>query len=229
MKYLSNNLLSFVLLILISLVSNVSCTHDDEIAPSVNLELNFGNAVVTVGEDNWKHDKTHSSVLWETAYLGQSGLLTGRFNSFSVSSLTFDEGNPQNTSFEGWVRLNSVNTGEPGRDAGCLLATFGTAADLTDEERNLARLKSKKVEFSKTDRSYLVTFDMTFLGKTKEYTGKLSYTPPATIPASGTADAYQVLGLQLKYQILAKTDFGLVSADIADKVDVTLNMNFNNK
>jgi polyisoprenoid-binding protein YceI len=228
MKYRSNSFI-FLFLILLCVFTHVSCTHEDEIAPSVNPEIEFGNAVVTVGDKSWKHDKTHSSVLWETAYLGQSGLLTGRFNSFSVTNLIFDEGNPQNTSFEGWVRLNSVNTGEPGRDAGCLLGTFGTATGLANEERNLARLKSKKVEFSKTDRSYVVTFDMTFLGNTKEYTGKLNYTPPVTIPASGTAAAHEVLGLQLRYQFLAKTDFDLVSPDIADKVDVTLNMNFNNK
>ncbi|MDX5420482.1 MAG: YceI family protein [Hymenobacteraceae bacterium] len=209
-----------------------SCTHDDDIAPSAGPKVDFGTSVVTAGENKWKLDKSHSSVLWETAYLGQSGLLTGRFNNFAVVSMKFDESNPENTSFEGYVQLNTVNTGEPGRDAGCLLGTFGTRKineiEPTDPS-NLATLKSKKVEKSKTDKSYIVTFDMTFMGRTKEYTGKLNYVPVANIPAAGTAATYDVFGLQLEYQFFAKTDFGIVSSNIADKVGITLNMNFNNK
>lgn len=228
MKFFSKNFL-WAILVLMTGVIYVSCTHEDDIAPSAGPKIDFGNAVVTTGVNKWKLDKSHSSVLWETVYLSQSGLLTGRFNNFGVTSMKFDESNPENTSFEGFVRLNTVNTGEPGRDAGCLLGTFGTAAGLTDEANNLATLKSKKVEKSKTDKSYIVTFDMTFMGKTKEYTGKLKYVPVSTIPASGTAAAYDVFGLQLEYQFFAKTDFSLVSNNIADKVGITLNMNFNNK
>lgn len=228
MNFFSKNFL-WAILVLMSGIIYVSCTHEDDIAPSTGPKIEFGNSVITAGVNKWKHDKSHSSVLWETAYLGQSGLLTGRFNSFGVANMNFDESKPENTSFEGWVRLNTVNTGEPGRDAGCLLGTFGTAAGLTDETNNLAKLKSKKVEKSKTDKSYIVTFDMTFMGKTKEYTGKLTYVPMSTIPASGTAAAYDVFGLQLEYQFFAKTDFGIVSSNIADKVGVKLNMNFNNK
>ncbi|PKV66869.1 YceI family protein [Pontibacter ramchanderi] len=216
-------------MILISGLVYTGCTHEDDIAPSAGNKIERGQASYTTGVDKWKLDKTHSSVLWETAYLGSGGLLTGRFNNFGVTSLKFEESNPENIAFEGWVRLNTVNTGEPGRDAGCLLGTFGTAAGLTDEANNLATLKSKKVEFSKTDKSYIVTFDMTFMGRTKEYTGKLNYVPKATIPASGTAAEYQIFGLQMEFQFMAKTDFGVVSTNIADKVGVTLNMNFNNK
>jgi polyisoprenoid-binding protein YceI len=219
----------WAILILLSGAIYTSCTHEDDIAPSAGPQVEFGNAIVTAGVNKWKLDKSHSSVLWETAYLGQSGLLTGRFNNFFVTSMSFDESKPENTAFEGAVRLNTVNTGEPGRDAGCLLGTFGTAAGLTDEPNNLATLKSKKVEKSRTDKSYIVTFDMTFMGKTKEYTGKLKYVPVANIPASGTAAAYDVFGLQLEYQFFAKSDFGIVSSNIADKVGITLNMNFNNK
>jgi polyisoprenoid-binding protein YceI len=228
MKSFNKNFL-WAVLILLSGFIYVGCTHEDDIAPSSGPKIERGSAIYTAGVNKWKHDKTHSSALWETAYLGSGGLLTGRFNSFAVTTMTFDEANPQNTTFEGFVRLNTVNTGEPGRDAGCLLGTFGTALGLVDEVNNLAKLKSKKVEFSKTDKSYIVTFDMTFMGKTKEYTGKLTYIPTSTIPAAGTASEYNVFGLQLEYQFFAKTDFGIVSSNIADKVGVTLNMNFNNK
>ncbi|MDX5348044.1 MAG: YceI family protein [Hymenobacteraceae bacterium] len=228
MKFFNKTYL-WAVIILISGVTYVGCTHDDDIAPSAGTKIERGSAAFTSGVDKWKLDKTHSSVLWETAYMGSGGLLTGRFNSFGVTSMSFEESNPEKISFEGWVRLNTVNTGEPGRDGGCLLGTFGTAAGLTDEANNLATLKSKKVEFSKSDKGYIVTFDMTFMGKTKEITGKLNYVPKTTIPASGTAAEYNIFGLKLDYQFFAKSDFGIVSNSIADKVGVSVNMNFNNK
>lgn len=229
MRPLKKTFLAIVALIALSLFYVVSCTHKDVVAPSGGTNITRGTDTYTLGANNWKLDKVHSSVLWEAGYLGTAGLLTGRFNMFGITTLQFDEANLANTSFEGWVRLNTVNTGEPGRDAGCLLGTFGTAAGKVDEVENLAKLKSKKVEFSKTDKGYIITADLTFLGITKEVTGKLSYLPKTTIPASGTAAAYDVFGLKYEFQFLAKTDYSLVSSSVGDKAAITLNMNFNNK
>ena len=90
----------FILLILaigyLPLLIN-SCTHDDEpltvIPPST---YEYGDEYVST-LDGYTFDKTHSSVRWETAYLGTSALLTGRFNSFDVA-IEFDEDNPENSS-----------------------------------------------------------------------------------------------------------------------------------
>ena len=206
-----------------------ACTHKDVISPSSGAKIERGNDQFTLGVDKWKHDKSHSNVLWETQYLGSVALLTGRFNMFGISSVSFHESNPELIAFEGWVRLNTVNTGEPGRDGSCLLGTFGTATGKVDEPENLAKIKTKKVELSKSDKGYIVTFDLTFLGKTKEQTGKLMYVKKTNIPASGTAAAYDALGMKFDFQFLCKTDYSLVSSNIGDKVGVTLNMNFNNK
>ena len=221
-KYIKTHHL-LVALYLLTLGYMVSCTHDDEMLdlPTVTA-ITRGTDVVKMSE-GWTFDKTHSNVMWETAYMGSAAMLTGRFNQFGFRSLSFDEANPANTNFEAWVRLNTVNTGEPGRDAGCLLGTFGTALGKVDEAENLAVIKLKSIEPSKTDKGYIVKCDMTFKGVTKEVTGKLSYTGKTRIAAT---TPYDIAGLTLEFQMLAKTDFGVVSTSVADKVTVKSNAQF---
>jgi polyisoprenoid-binding protein YceI len=221
-KYIKTHYLIIALFIL-SFGYIISCTHDDEIfTPSSQANIQRGTDVIKLTE-GWTFDKTHSNVGWETAYMGSAALLTGRFNQFGFRSFDFDESNPANTTFEAWVRLNSVNTGEPGRDAGCLLTTFGTTAGSVDEPLNLAIIKSKSVELSKTDKGYIVKCDLTFKGVTKEVIAKLSYTGKTRIQA---ATPYDVAGLTLEFQFFAKTDFAIVSTSIADKLGVKCNAQF---
>src|SRR6476661_4441982 len=132
----------------------VGCTHDDEILSSQGPDIVRGTEKVSLGNSSTTFDKAHSNVNWSSAYLGATSLLTGRFDNFGFNSFEFDEPNAAGISFEAWVWLNSVNTSEPGRDDGCLLSTFGTTADLEDDEENLAVIKSKTVELSTTDKGY---------------------------------------------------------------------------
>jgi polyisoprenoid-binding protein YceI len=165
--------------------------------------------------------------MWETAYIGAGALLTGRFNQFGMTTFNFDEANPANTNFEAWVRLNTVNTGEPGRDAGCLLGTFGTALGKVDEAENIAKIKSKSIELSTTDKGYIVKCDLTFHGVTKEVTAKMNYTGKTTFPAGyAGATALTLAGLNIEFQFFAKTDFAIVSNNIADKVTIKCNGQF---
>jgi polyisoprenoid-binding protein YceI len=204
----------------------VSCTHDDEIVSSNGTNIQRGTAVIKVS-DGWAYDKTHSNVMWETAYIGSGALLTGRFNMFGLTSFSFDEANPANTSFEGWVRLNTVNTGEPGRDGGCLLGTYGTAAGKVDEPENVAKIVSKSIQPSTTDKGYIVNLDLTFHGVTKSLTGKLDYSGTTDFPAGyAGANAFSLAGFNLTFQFFAKTDFGIVSNNIADKVTIKCNAEF---
>ena len=204
----------------------VSCTHDDEIVSSNGANIQRGTAVIKA-TDGWAFDKTHSSVMWESAYIGTGALLTGRFNQFGMTTFSFDEATPLNTNFEGWVRLNTVNTGEPGRDAGCLLGTFGTATGKVDEPENLAKIKSKSVQLSTTDKGYIVTCDFTFHGVTKEVTAKMNYTGTTAFPAGyAGANAFSLSGFTLEFQFFAKTDFAIVSNNIADKVGIRCNAQF---
>jgi polyisoprenoid-binding protein YceI len=224
-KYITTPYLLIALLVT-SMGYIVSCTHDDEIVSSSAANIQRGTDAVKIA-DGWAFDKTHSNVMWETAYIGSGALLTGRFNMFGMTSFSFDESNPENTNFQGWVRLNTVNTGEAGRDAGCLLGTFGTATGKVDEPENLAVIKSKSVKLSTTDKGYIVTCDFTFHGVTKEVTAKLTYAGKTSFPAGyAGANAFSLAGFTLEFQFFAKTDFGIVSNNVADKIGITCNAEF---
>ena len=212
---------------------------------------------MTAGNTNeWKVDKAHSSVLWATNYVGAAGLLTGRFNQFGMhevtdekmlnyivagqplkdSSWAFYENEPAKTYFNGYVQINQSNTGEPGRDAGCNVSGMGTTAIVAGTQNltvtNLAKIKTTEVKFDPLSNDYIVTLNLTWQGKlgapiTKSIIGKLKYILKTKVQF-GTGAAYDVFGLQLKFQFNCR-DFGIVSTSISDKIDIECNMNFNNK
>jgi len=220
-----NRVISFMMAVLLGgFVYIASCRHDDVLPPggggSGGSNIQRGDEFVGLKDGRTSFDKAHCSVNWNTAYLGAVAVLTGKFNNFGMNSFNFEESNPDSIYFEGYVLLNSVNTGEPGRDGGCLLSTFGTTAGAGYEESNLALIKSKSVEFSTTDKGYIVTADFTFHGVTKTITAKLDYVGKTT---SGDND---VFGFTLKFSILALSDFGIESTNIADLVDINCSANF---
>lgn len=254
------------LLTLVSLFGYIaSCTHENEAIPepaSTSVVVTRGTNVhlpgnMTTGNPaEWKLDKAHSNVLWQTNYVGAAGLLTGRFNQFGAHDVTdaemltyttaaqplkdnswaFYENEPAKTFFSGYVQLNTSNTGEPGRDGGCSLSSLGTTAIVTGVQNltvtNIARLKTTKVEFDPLSADYIVTATLTWKGTqptvvSKTVVGKLKYIKKATIGA-GTATPYDVFGLQLIFQFNCR-DFGVSSTNISDKFEIQCNMNFNNK
>jgi polyisoprenoid-binding protein YceI len=219
----------YIALCIASMGYIISCTHDDEILSLSGSKIERGNQVLSLSDSKVTHDKQHSNVGWETMYLGGLSLLTGRFDTLGFTSFNFDEADPTKTNFEAWVWLNRVNTSEPGRDKGCLAgngetSTFGTSTAMTTEPANIAKIKTTSVELSPTDKGYIVKFDLTFHGKTKNLTGKLSYAGK-TISGSG-ASAKNVYGFNLNFQFLAKTDFAILSNNIADLVTVKANAIF---
>ena len=255
-----------ILLILISGYGYIaSCTHDNELPPPPSVTgpvITRGTNVhlpgnMTVGNINdWKFDKAHSSALWSTTYVGASGLLTGRFNQFGVhdvtdakminylatgqplldSSWAFYENEPAKTYFNGYVQINTSNTGEPGRDAGCNIAGMGTTAIVAGTQNltvtNLAKIKTTEVKFDALSNDYIVTLNLTWQGKlaaplTKSIVSRLKYIPKTRVQF-GTSAAYEVFGLQLKFQFNCR-DFGITSTSISDKIEVECNINFHNK
>ena len=166
----------------------VTCTHDDDIivpsGPKITRGTNIHLPGLTGGDTaQWKFDKSHSSVLWQTSYVGASGLLTGRFNQFGMHEITSDkaisyavttqplpdtswafyENEPAKSYFNGYVQINTSNTGEPGRDGAgkCNIAGMGTVDIVTGTQNlaypNLAKIKTTKIEFDPSSNGYLVT------------------------------------------------------------------------
>jgi polyisoprenoid-binding protein YceI len=263
MKLLNNKTLFILLILISGYGYIVSCTRDNDLIVPVQLTQPFvptrGNAVLvpgnmTTGNPNeWKLDKVHSSVLWSGAYIGSAGLLTGRFNQFGMHDVTsaemqnyvttgqplldnswgFNESDPTQTFFSGYVQINTSNTGEPGRDGGCNISNLGTTAIVAGTQNltvtNLAQIKSTKVELDPESNGYIVHLDLTWQGKlsaphTESLVGKLNYIPRAT-PSGAT---YDVFGLQLTFEF-DKADFGVTSTSIGDNISIECNMNFNNK
>lgn len=264
MKLFSNNTLLVLLLLISGYGYMISCTRDNDLIVPVQLTQPFvpnrGNNVHLPGTQTsgdrtqWKLDKSHSSVLWTTSYVGASGLLTGRFNQFGTHDVTtaemqnyttggqplldnswaFNESDPAQTFINGYVQINTSNTGEPGRDAGCNVSGMGTTAIVSGTQNltvtNLAKIKSTKVELDPNSNGYIVTLDLTWQGKlaapiTKSIVGKLDYIKKSTIAA---ATPYDVFGLRLFFSFNCR-DFGMTSTSIADKIDIECNMNFHNK
>lgn len=182
-------------------------------------------SATNVPSGTWYFDKSHSNVMWETPYKMFGSTLTGRFNYFVLENLTIDEATPSNTAFAGYVYLNSVNTGEPGRDGGCLLSTYGTDAAKTNEAENVARLESiaGSGKYSTTDNGFIVNANLTFHGVTKQVTVKLFYFPQTD------EDTYTMAGVSAEFDILALTDFAIQSDNIDDQVKIRVNCLMRNK
>lgn len=261
MKLINNKLLVVLLTLVSGYGYIASCTHKGDVllpaSASTGVIINRGSHIhlpgsMTTGDSTqWKVDKAHSSVLWSTNYVGAAGLLTGRFNQFGIHELTpskmtyyiatgqpvkdsswaFYESDPSKTYLNGYVQINTSNTGEPGRDTGCNIGGLGTIKIINGTQNlsdsNTARMKTTKVEFDPLTNDYFVTLDLTWKGKlaaplTKSIVGRLKYISKAYV------STYAVFGLQLKFQLNCR-DFGIASTSVSDRIDIECNMNFNNK
>jgi hypothetical protein len=243
----------------------VSCTHENMAPPppsNNNPPITRGSDVLLPGSmkagdtSQWKLDQVHSSTLWSTNYVGAAGLLTGRFNAFGMHDVTTDkqknytttgqplldtswafyESDPSKTYFNGYVQVNTTNTGVPARDTGCALSSLGTVKVVPGVQnlttQNLAKIKTTSIKFDTETAGYIITMDMTWQGllsspHTESVTGKLTYIKRAVVGA-GTPGAYGVFGLYLEFQFNCR-DFGIVSTSISDNITIECNMNFNNQ
>lgn len=274
MKLLSNKTLT-ILVVLISVFGYISsCTKGNDELPAPaqtgpvitrGINVHLPGAMTTGNVNEWKFDKSHSSVLWTTAYVGASGELTGRFNMFGVhdvttekmlnypvvgsaqplrdSSWAFYENDPAKSYFNGYVQINTSNTGEPGRDGGggappgrCNITGMGTTDIVAGTNNltvtNLAQIKTTSIKFDPISNDYIVTLNFTWQGRlaaplTKSIVGRLKYIPKAKIQF-GTSAAYDVFGLRLTFQFNCR-DFGITSTSISDKIEIVTHSNFHNK
>lgn len=200
------------------LFSTIQCAHQDDVLDDIGgSEYEYGTDIINAAV-GYAPDIGHSSVRWESQYTGVGALMTGRFDEFNMD-VDFDEFNPENTTLSGTVSLASVNTGEPGRDDGCLQGTLGTA-DNPD-----ATIVSTSVEKDGVG-GYNVTMDLTFHGVTSEVIGKLTYIRAEYFDeTSGIRCApLYIGGFTLEFDFLAKSVFGVESSNIADRMTVKVNI-----
>ena len=260
MKLLNEKII-LALLLLVSIGGYItSCTHENEVLPPPSTstpDIKRGDGVflpgnLTVGDtSSWKFDQAHSSVLWSANYVGAPGLLTGRFDEFGVSGISdaqkkqyattgqplkdtawaFYENDPAKTYFNGYVQMNTSNTGQPGRDGGCYLGYVGAPKLIPNTQNlidsNIALIKTTKVEFDPNTAGYICTMTMTWKGllsapKDTTVTGILSYNKRTTV---GTSD---VFGLALTFSFNCRT-FGMTTTEVGDVLTLDCNINFNNK
>ena len=264
MKFQRNQILMIILIIMSIYGYVAGCSHKDEVLPaqaSGTTVYSHGNAILlpgnmTVGDTTeWKLDQVHCSVLWSGAYLGASGLLTGRFNSFGLANVTpaemmyytktgqplldsswaFYENVPSQTYFNGYVQINTSNTGEPARDSGCNISALNTikiihgVQNLSDS--NIAEIHTTSVAFDPNGSDYIVNLNLTWRGGlatplTEAIVGKLTFVPENHV-TEGTSK-FGVFGLQLSFQFNCR-DYGITSTNIGDEITIQANMNFNNK
>jgi len=152
------------------------------------------------------------------------------------TSWAFYENDPTKTYFNGYVQMNTSNTGEPGRDGGCYLGYVSAPKIISGTQNlidsNIAVIKTTQVVLDPNSPGYIVTMVLTWKGllaapHDTTINGTLSYVKRETVGA-GTASAYDVFGLQLNFTFNCRS-FGMTTTEISDAITVQCNMNFNNK
>jgi polyisoprenoid-binding protein YceI len=114
-----------------------------------------------------KVDSIHSSIIFRVKHMNV-GYIYGRFNDVS-GSFTLDAKNPEKSSFDVKVKVDSIDTNNDGRNKHLKSASFFNA-----KEFPAISFKSKKIKAAGKD-TYEVTGDLTLHGVTKPLTVKLDY------------------------------------------------------
>ncbi len=225
---------NLIILVLLSLILTLTCTHDDEVEPILNGGSEVGELYVDTNGPVWRFDKPHSNIEWETAYLGELALLTGRFSNFNID-LVFDEKNIENSSIDAYVVITSNITGEPNRDrlGGCLTNTLGVIHNgdtLEDGSLDPAGIDSLSnvASFSSTNISriegneYLAKGFLNFHGVKSPI--DLTFRLVEYYDRSEAKDGTDLrAGFSGEFTMFAKSIFEVESNNIGDEVTIKIN------
>ncbi len=118
-------------------------------------------AVPAAATGTWNVDKVHSEIGFLVRHFVSK--VRGGFNDFS-GAIRIDAEKPENSSVEFTIKVASINTNEPKRDAHLKSPDFFDAEKFPE-----IRFVSRKV-VRKSDTSYDVVGDLTMHGVTKEVT-----------------------------------------------------------
>lgn len=143
----------------------------------------------------WSIDTVHSSIVFRIKHLNTAWVF-GRFNEFD-GSITFDEGNLDDSSLRLVVQAASVDTGNEQRDNHLRSPDFFTASEMPT-----ITFQSSTIE-SAGDDAYTVRGDMTLLGETRPVEASM------TITGTGTSrSGAPLIGALAEFSI-NRTDFGM--------------------
>jgi polyisoprenoid-binding protein YceI len=124
-------------------------------------------AVPAAAGGTWNVDKVHSEVSFQVRHFVSK--VRGRFGDFS-GVIKMDAAKPETSSVEFTIKVASIDTNEPKRDAHLKSPDFFDAEKFPE-----IRFVSKKV-VSRSDTAYEVTGDLTMRGVTKEITLPVTFT-----------------------------------------------------
>lgn len=163
--------------------------------------------------DTYKIEGVHTSVLFKAKHMNISWVW-GRFNAVE-GSVVFDEANPAGSSVEATVKADSVDTGEPKRDAHLKKPDFFDSTQFPT-----ITFKSKSVEKGKDADTFDVTADFTLHGVTKPVKVTFTKTGQAADP-KGNAH----IGFEGAFTI-KRTDYGMnfMVGPVSDEIPITLDI-----
>jgi len=157
---------------------------------------------------NWQLDKAHSSVNFTVRHLGISKV-NGNFKDFDAI-IYADKNTGKLTSFEGTVKVSSVNTGISKRDDHLKADDFFSANKFPD-----MKMKSVSIIFNGNNFSGVVDFTMKGVTKRQTYSGEFLGTRIADFGSGKTKRAGYSLTLKVNRQ-----DYGLSFNRLAEGVSI---------
>lgn len=220
-----------ITLVLAGLVLFSQCTKEDEVTPLTGQDVTGEYTVNT--SNGWTVDKSHSSINWKTAYVGDQAWLTGKFTDFGFN-IDFDQADLANSSMGAWVKIKSCNTGEPGRDnlGKCLNGYLGLqhngdtlpggALDPAGVVAPTDDAYFESTSITEYGDGYKAVGDLTFKGVTKEVVVYFDYITQKDYSAAQDGTNIRA-SFNATCVMLAKTDFGVTSTSIADEVVLQIN------
>jgi polyisoprenoid-binding protein YceI len=160
------------------------------LAPSAD-----ARAAANAAASTYKPDVVHSSIIFRIRHAGVANFY-GRFNEFE-GSFTWDDASPENSDFEFTIKLDSVDTGNEGRDNHLRNPDFFNVRQFPT-----ARFKSTSVT-PRGDSNFEVAGELTLHGVTKAITANLEHT------GSGRFRNNEVMGFEATFDI-KRSDFGIM-------------------
>ena len=139
-------------------------------------------AVPTAATGTWTVDKVHSEVAFQVRHFVSK--VRGVFTDFT-GAIKIDAEKPEASSVEFTIKVASINTNEPKRDAHLKSPDFFDAEKFPE-----IRFVSRKI-VRKTDTTYDVVGDLTMHGVTKEVTLPVTFDGIANAPWGGELAGFE--------------------------------------